>query len=836
MANESASPILRQLHKMLARQTVKDRTDRELLQQFATKRDESSFAGLVERHGPLVWNVCHRVLRDRHDAEDAFQATFLVLARRASSVCKKEAVGSWLYGVAYRTALSQRRAAQRRRRREKQGQVREPEQPASATAALHELQAMLDEEVARLPAKYRAPFMLCCLEGKSYAQVARELGCKEGTVSSRLAKARELLQGRLTRRGVTLSAALTAATVSSTAETAPAALVEATAKGVVLSLSGAADTGVSAQAVILAKGATKTLSATMRKLGVILLLTAAPMACVGFWWQTEPIRQEVEAGPQKPQPNPALSTVDEKRTKPADNIAYFADAEMHVIGVYSAKDDSPSNVPRGSVEVEVRPTAKPIVLVLTAYYSVDWHLKLAKGARIKKVILSGNCVQEIRGLPAEVPVANRSGEPRDGSRRKEGWFWAFQWNTPQWREMVRRLNKETGLPLASFQGKNRGNSFIVDGKRGRDRGQNGVVPRPPRNKELTPKELLAASADAELHIVGPVQNNGPNVSVWGAIRELLGGAAGSEEDSDNDAGKPVNVEVRPTAKPVVLVLTAYGETVWRVKLAQGARIKAVLVGGYYPQEVEGLPDDVPVNSYCYFNSSYHFGGGATQQNKESFWAYRWNTSEYRRMVERLNELTGLLVSTSQMENTALPIVVDGKRGSNFAQKERKPRSKFPKEPTPRELLAAAAGAELHVVSINSSDSDNKNGDQIDVDVQPTDKPIVLALVSHMPVLWNVKLAPGARLKAVIIGGYHEQEFEGIPAGIPIVCRTYFPSGNQNYFCGHEWDSDDSHYSGKKVAERLKELTGLSVATFQGKMNGISFVVDGKHGRDFAKGE
>src|SRR5262249_51827223 len=155
--------------------------------------------------------------------------------RRAGSVCKKEAAGSWLYGVAYRTALSQKRSAQRRREREKQGQMREPEQPASA-ASLRELQALLDEEVARLPAKYRAPFVLCCLEGKSYAHAARELGCKVGSVSSRLAKARKQLQHRLIRRGVSLSAALCAAAVSPT-EAAPPALATATIEGVLLSLS-----------------------------------------------------------------------------------------------------------------------------------------------------------------------------------------------------------------------------------------------------------------------------------------------------------------------------------------------------------------------------------------------------------------------------------------------------------------------------------------------------------------------------------------------------------------------------------------------------------------------
>jgi RNA polymerase sigma factor (sigma-70 family) len=806
MAKESVNPILQQLRKMVARKAVKDKTDLELMQQFTAKRDESAFTALVERHGPLVWGVCHRVLRDRHDSEDAFQATFLVLARQADSVSKKETISCWLYGVAYRTALSQKRAAQRRRRREKRGQGREPEQPISL-ASLRELQAMLDEEVARLPTKYRAPFVLCCLEGKSYTQAARELGWKEGTVSSRLAKARKLLQDRLTRRGVTLSSILCATALSPVVEAAPPALVIATTEGVLLSLRGTTTAALSAQAVILANGATKTLSATALKLGAILLLAAAPLACVGLLGQPGPVaQQQTQVGPSAPPQNTPLPPVAEKRPKPAENKTDFADAEMHVIGVYWSKDGGGAG---GNVEVEVRPTSKPVVLVLTSYMEVDWRIKCAAGARIKKVIVSGYFAQEVKGLPADVPVANRSYFPVDDSRRKEGWFWAYQWNTPQWREMVRRLNKETGLPVASFQGQNDGDSFVVDGKRGRDKGQNGVIPRPRANKELTPKDLLAASADAELHVVG------------------IGGT-----DSD-EPGKPVDVEVRPTAKPVVLVLGGK-DNVWNVKRMRGAQIKAIIAAGGH-QSIDGVPDDIPIQYFC--DTSSYFDSKRSQR-EELPGAYQWNSLAYRHMVERLNDLTGLLVSTFQGADRGASFVVDGKRGCNFAQKVRKPRPTPPKEPTPKELLAISAGAELHVVSIYWPDwFRESNKDTVDVEVRPTDKPIVLSLVSYMSTLWRVKIAPGARVKAIIIAGYFEQEFEGIPAGIPIVYRAREPSRREDYFFGHEWNAPDkSPYKGQKVAERLKELTGLPVATFQGKERATSFVVDGKCGRNFAQKE
>jgi hypothetical protein len=146
---------------------------------------------------------------------------------------------------------------------------------------------------------------------------------------------------------------------------------------------------------------------------------------------------------------PEVQTNDAKTKKsnpaPADNIAKLDEAETHVIGVYTSKN----GIGKKKGRVEVRPTARPVVLVLTSYFSVDWHIKLADGARVKKTIVSGYFDQEVEGLPAEVPIVNRSYFPADGSRRAEGWFWAHQSNTSQWREVVRRLNDMTGLPVPS---------------------------------------------------------------------------------------------------------------------------------------------------------------------------------------------------------------------------------------------------------------------------------------------------------------------------------------------------------------------------------------------------
>jgi RNA polymerase sigma factor (sigma-70 family) len=210
MAPQALQTFVRHLCTAASRDPAAVRTDAQLLACFVASRDESAFAELVGRYDGLVRTVCHNVLHNEEDAEEAAQATFLLLAHRASSLREPDVVAAWLHGVAYRTALRARRDNARRRDREARARAAPAEalRDPSAEASWRELQRFLDEELRRLPEKLRAPFVLCCLEGHGHREAARRLGWKTGTVSGRLDRARKVLRSRLARRGVSLSAVL----------------------------------------------------------------------------------------------------------------------------------------------------------------------------------------------------------------------------------------------------------------------------------------------------------------------------------------------------------------------------------------------------------------------------------------------------------------------------------------------------------------------------------------------------------------------------------------------------------------------------------------------------
>lgn len=278
MSSSSLTAVARHIQRMATSPDGGEVTDAQLLARFRTARDESAFGTLVGRHGRMVMDICRRVLGHYQDAEDAFQATFLILARDAGSVRDSAALPCWLHGVARRVAGNVRRAATRRLARERRAPQPAPTQ-IDLELAWRELQEVLAQEVQRLPPKYQAPFVLCCLEGRSKAEAAAQLGWKEGTVSSRLAEARKRMQQRLARRGLTLATALCTFELSANAAPAlPPTLVDATVRAAGDALAG----GVPESVTALAEGLSPAAFAGRVKGAALLLAAAFLAAAAGF--------------------------------------------------------------------------------------------------------------------------------------------------------------------------------------------------------------------------------------------------------------------------------------------------------------------------------------------------------------------------------------------------------------------------------------------------------------------------------------------------------------------------------------------------------------------------
>lgn len=303
MAHRPFRALLQHMHALLGAHG-ENGPAKALLERFAEHRDEAAFEALVERFGPLVHGVCRRVLGNEADVDDAFQATFLVLARKAGSIRDRESVGSWLYGVAYRVAGDARGKAARRRRHEGPAGDAMPTDPTSSgecstndslgqsvespqadplvMAAWQETRSILDDELQRLPTRYRNSLVLCYLQGLTNEEAATALGCPVGSMSRLLARARELLHDRLVQRGVTLTAAVLG--VILVKQAAPAAatskLMKNTVAGALLYVAGKA---VTAQPAALAEGAIKVMAlARWKTTAAVLLLLCVTGMLVGL--------------------------------------------------------------------------------------------------------------------------------------------------------------------------------------------------------------------------------------------------------------------------------------------------------------------------------------------------------------------------------------------------------------------------------------------------------------------------------------------------------------------------------------------------------------------------
>jgi RNA polymerase sigma factor (sigma-70 family) len=326
MAEAPANPFLHHLRHLIGAAPGAGLTDGQLLERFLAERDETAVEVLVRRYGPLVFGVCRRVLRNTHAAEDAFQATFLILIRKAPSLDRGKPLGSWLYTVAYRLALSARTQELRRQRWEERAARYRPPVEGQAPSP-GDLVVALEEELHRLPARHRAPLVLCYLEGKTNEQAAAILGCPAGSMSARLAQARERLRQCLARRGFVAPAAGLATLAATAQASVPLPLLDNTVRAAVWFAGEHAATAsfVSGQAVALARGAFRAmfvhklkiaaallLTATMLGTGATLLLKAAP--------QVSPPTQPAE--PLPPQGRP------ERAELPGDTLPRGVQARM----------------------------------------------------------------------------------------------------------------------------------------------------------------------------------------------------------------------------------------------------------------------------------------------------------------------------------------------------------------------------------------------------------------------------------------------------------------------------------------------------------------------------
>ncbi|HEV3449505.1 MAG TPA: sigma-70 family RNA polymerase sigma factor [Gemmataceae bacterium] len=353
MARQSLGLVLQHIRTLVGGTAGLVSSDGKLLERFVMLRDEAAFAALVEEYGPMVLRVCRAVLRDGHEAEDASQATFLVLARRAGSLDCRRPLGGWLHAVAARIAAKARANVAKRRRHEREAMNLLRGEPAKTSDP--EQQALLHEELQRLPDKYRVPLVLCYLQGKTHEQAARELGRPVGSMSWYLGQGVELLRKRLIRRGMTVAmSVLVTMLVGPASGAMPAALLESTVRAAVLIAGGktVGDAAVSATAASLARGACLGLAMTRLKIAAVVALAICVVSAgvAGMLLQGKPAappaNREAQASnwmPSGPDPDPlppgAIARLGSTRLRPGNpisSVAFSPDGKTLVSGNWGA--------------------------------------------------------------------------------------------------------------------------------------------------------------------------------------------------------------------------------------------------------------------------------------------------------------------------------------------------------------------------------------------------------------------------------------------------------------------------------------------------------------------
>ncbi len=414
--------LLHHLRSLAAKQASGTLSDQQLLETFLTQRSEMAFAALVQRHGPMVMSVCRRLLRNHHDAEDAFQAVFLVFVDKAARLRKQESVSSFLHGIAYHIAAKLKRTSVRRAARERT-QARPPFDDPCDDLTWRELRSVLDEELTKLPEQCRAALVLCYLEGKTQDEAARLLGWSKSTFRRRLESGRKRLGSQLARRGVTLSAALTAPMLIDGAATAsvPPLLAATTVRAGLASALGNTVSGiVSSQVAALAEGGAGSLLAKKASIALVLLvsLTLGVGGLLAHRAANSPTFAEAPAAPPAQSP-PARSASKEVGIEIKGRVLGpdgkpAAGAKVYV-STYTDNDKSDPKV-RAETDADGRFhfTANPaevdrneMVAAVAAGYGPDWiALKNAKSGEMTLRLVKDDVPLEGRILDLEGrPVA-----------------------------------------------------------------------------------------------------------------------------------------------------------------------------------------------------------------------------------------------------------------------------------------------------------------------------------------------------------------------------------------------------------------------------------------------
>jgi RNA polymerase sigma factor (sigma-70 family) len=365
-------PVLRSIETLFGAGSVTGLSDGQLLDQFLLRRDDSAevaFSALVARHGPLVWSICRSVLSDSHSAEDAFQATFLILVKKAASIRRRETLAPWLYGVARRVAVRARKNAARRESTwcettEMKASLTQTQQHPEAHSSTPEELEALHQELDRLPEKYRAVLVLCHLESRTHAEAARLLNCPAGTVSARLSRARERLRARLARRGFALSVTAAAAFRGETSwALPPAGLAESTTKAALAFAAGKTMTAgvVSASVLQLTQGVLRTMIVHKFAITAATLLVAGSVTS-GFG---------LLAMTGRSQPQPGASPAGDSPTTHDQPPPAKREAPLSFEDEQKARERSASNLKRISLAMINYAQMKPTMTVPPAAISKD---------------------------------------------------------------------------------------------------------------------------------------------------------------------------------------------------------------------------------------------------------------------------------------------------------------------------------------------------------------------------------------------------------------------------------------------------------------------------------